>query len=255
MKSTFWIIMFVFFSSTIALAQESNKRKIEAVKKSSAYLYGDATLQTERNAVRLACDLLKNEIKDWSVNNNLSYQQFPETILTQYADTIIVEKKNHIRAFVYVKTSDLSTLLSKDPHTSNADIPIVATSSHVSEPVSTNPKVQASPQKETPAATKKVTTAPKRSNPVLERLMAINSFYDLKSVIAPFHNQGFIKSYGKYSTMKDPAECYLIVYDANGSIKAILGKGKDTRENLKTHQPDNVRNYSGCGAIWFKLAE
>ena len=98
-------------------------------------------------------------------------------------------------------------------------------------------------------------TLSKRSNPVLDRLMTMNSFYDLKGVIAPLHNQGVIKSYGKYSTMKEPAECYLIVYDTNGFIKAFLGKGRDTRENLKTHQPDNVRNYIGCGAIWFKLAE
>jgi hypothetical protein len=63
-KNALWIIMFVFFSSTMTLAQENNKRKIDAVKKNTAYLYGDATLQTERNAVRLACDLLKDKIKD-----------------------------------------------------------------------------------------------------------------------------------------------------------------------------------------------
>ena len=69
-RSALWIIMFVFLSSTMALAQENNKRKIDAVKRNTAYLYGDATLQTERNAVRLACDLLKDKLKETSINPN-----------------------------------------------------------------------------------------------------------------------------------------------------------------------------------------
>lgn len=40
-RSALWIIMFVFLSSTMALAQENNKRKIDAVKRNTAYLYGD----------------------------------------------------------------------------------------------------------------------------------------------------------------------------------------------------------------------
>ena len=249
--------MFVIFSSTTALAQENNKRKIDAVKKRNTYLYGDATRQTERNAVRLACDLLKNEIKDWSIKNNLSYQKFPEAIFTQYADTIIIEKKNHIRAFVYIKIKDLSAFLSNDSCTPKSVNPIVAPTSLPHKPVNTKtkPKVQTSLSQGTRVPPKQKSTVAKRSNPVLDHLMTINSFYDLKSAISPLHNQGVIRSYGKYSTMKEPAECYLIVYDANGYIKAFLGKGHDTRENLKTHQPDNVRNYIGCGAIWFILAE
>lgn len=254
-KSVLWIIMFVVASSTMTWSQENNKRKIDAVKQNAAYLYGDATRQTERNAVRLACDLLKNEIKDWSIKNNLSYQLFPEGILTQCADTIIIEKKNHTRAFVYIKITDLSTFLSNDSYTPKSVIPIEAPTSQTHELVDTKSKAHTSFAKGIPASPKLESTATKHSHPVLDRLIAINSFYDLKNVIAPLHNQGVIRSYGKYLTMKEPAECYLIVYDANGAIKALLGKGRDIRENLKTHQPDNVRNYIGCGAIWFKLAE
>lgn len=246
--------MFVFLSSTMALAQENNKRKIDAVKRNTAYLYGDATLQTERNAVRLACDLLKDKIKDWSIENNISYQQFPEAILKQYSDTIIIEKKNHTRAFVYIKIKNLSAFFSNTNSTPKSN-PKAAPISEPHERVVTKTKAQNSLSQGAPVPSKQKPTLSKRSNPVLDRLMTMNSFYDLKGVIAPLHNQGVIKSYGKYSTMKEPAECYLIVYDTNGFIKAFLGKGRDTRENLKTHQPDNVRNYIGCGAIWFKLAE
>lgn len=242
------MMMFVFLASS-GLAQENNKRKIDAVKRDGGYLYGDATLQTERNAVKLACDLLKDELKKWSNDHNISDQQFSETVLTHYADTILVEKRNHVRAFVYVKASRLSSLISNN-QTPKSGTPVVVTP----PPAPVRESVTPTPARE-PVAPAQVQTPVKRTNPVLERLMSVSSFYDLKNVIAPLHNQGVIQSYGKYSTMKDPAECYLIVYDANGSIKAILGKGKDTRENLKTHQPDNVRNYSGCGAIWFKLAE
>ncbi len=92
-------------------------------------------------------------------------------------------------------------------------------------------------------------------NEVLNKLCGVTSFYDLKSVMVPFKKSGKITRLGKYTTMDQPAESYLIIYDTNGYIKAVLGKGTDSRENLKTKQPDNEHNYKGCGAIWFQLNE
>ena len=71
----------------------------------------------------------------------------------------------------------------------------------------------------------------------------------------PLKAEGKILDYGKYATAKAPELCYLIVYDPAGNIRALLGKGKDKRKNLKTGKDDNIGNYRGCGAIWFTLKE
>ena len=90
---------------------------------------------------------------------------------------------------------------------------------------------------------------------VLQELKDITSFYDLEKKMKPLKAAGEITDYGKYTTMTDPANCYLIIYDQQAVVKAILGKGADKRKNLKTGVDDSEKNYHGCGAIWFKIKE
>ena len=74
-------------------------------------------------------------------------------------------------------------------------------------------------------------------------------------IIYPLKENGDILDYGKYATAEHPELCYLIVYDPVGNICALLGKGTDVRKNLKTGKDDSIKNYRGCGAIWFTLRE
>lgn len=90
----------------------------------------------------------------------------------------------------------------------------------------------------------------------LEQILAVRSFYDLKSVMVPLKLNGEITKMGKYRTMRDPLRSYLIVYDTDARIRAVLGPGSEnSRKNLRTGQNDSVTNYGGCGAIWFQLNE
>ena len=89
----------------------------------------------------------------------------------------------------------------------------------------------------------------------LDKIMDVTSFFKLKEVMEPLYEQGLIKSYGKYTTMSEPSDCYLIIYDPDGDIRAVLGKGIKARKNLLTGLEDSEHNYSGCGAIWFQLNE
>ena len=85
--------------------------------------------------------------------------------------------------------------------------------------------------------------------------MGIESFYDLEKTMKPLKDQGKIEAYGKYTTMTDPAQCYLIIYDQQADIRAFLDKGESSRKNLKTGLDDSEKNYRGCGAIWFKVKD
>lgn len=91
------------------------------------------------------------------------------------------------------------------------------------------------------------------NNATLEKIKSLKSFTELRGTLVPLKQQGEITAYGKYSTMTEPEESYLIIYDPNGRIRAILSKGDKTRKNLNTGKDDSIKNYRGCGAIWFKL--
>jgi len=90
----------------------------------------------------------------------------------------------------------------------------------------------------------------------LDQILAVRSFYDLKSVMVPLKLNGKITKLGKYRTMREPQKSYLIVYDTDARIRAVLGPGTDRqRKNLRTGYNDSIYNYGGCGAIWFQLNE
>ena len=118
-------------------------------------------------------------------------------------------------------------------------------------------------KKESPEAKEPARQKPKNPesvmklpNPqVLEKIKRARNFFELKDIMEPLKKQGDIIDYGKYATIQNPAECYLIVYDPAGNIKALLGKGEENRQNLKTGKADSISNYRGYGAIWFTIKE
>lgn len=93
------------------------------------------------------------------------------------------------------------------------------------------------------------------TNESIESMKHTKYFFELQQKMEAMKQRGDIKDYGKYATMKHPEQCYLIVYDAAGNIRAWLGKGINTRMNLQTGEYESLMNYRGCGAIWFIMNE
>ena len=57
---------------------------------------------------------------------------------------------------------------------------------------------------------------------------------------------GKIKTFKNYADIPNPEAYYIIVFDKQQAIKAILSPGKE-RYNVATGKPDGVQNYKGCG--------
>ena len=252
------LLSFVMFAS--ALWAQSNLSEINRIKRDKDYLYGEATLESKDAALKLAYELLEVEIKNWASGKNSKISSVTAMKVYEYADTILLRRHNMVRAFVYVKTSNLKAIKGK---TLNVDLdrdkplskPIgqpakesVPAPMEEKHPVMEPEVVEAAPV--VPVAKQKTI-----ADEVLERVMEENTFNDLEKVIKPLKAEGKITDYGKYPTMTDPANCYLIVYDRQAQIRAFLDKGVDKRRNLKTGLEDSEKNYHGCGAIWMKIKE
>jgi len=204
-------------------------------------------------------------------------QQVVATDVHTLVDTIFLKRVNMVCAFVYVKKSNLIPVYSDkgiaiiDTDANNDDVVITKPSlsqqlTENAEPESTekdkkdlndNNKAEKDDNANSKVAETKDVKQKDAAESVaaLAEIMAVKSFFDLKKVIEPLKQQGIVTDYGKYATMDDPQQSYLIVYDPAGNIRAILGKEteEESRLNLKTKQQDSVSNYRGCGAIWFKL--
>jgi hypothetical protein len=268
-------IIFLFFAIalTVSLCAQNSISDINRIKRDKNYLYGEATLENKDAALKLAYELLEVEIKNWATEKKAQISSVYATNIYEYADTIILPRHNMVRAFVFVKTSNLKAIKGKSVSVNvNQDEPL--TKPVVDEPdiaaVEQEPQVEpqqeAIPESQSESIHKEETVLPpvedestvKHSTikeEVLSHLLSVSSFYDLEKTIKPLKEEGKITDYGKYSTMSDPANCYLIVYDQQAQIKAFLDKGVTTRRNLKTGADDSEKNYHGCGAIWFKIKE
>lgn len=252
MKKILSTISLLFIAVTM-MAQTSMS-EINRIKRDAEYLYGEATMNDKQAALQLAYELLETEIKNWAAAKNSKITSVTASKIFEVADTIILSRRNMIRAFVYVSTKNLKAQKGKTLTIEiNKSEPITKTVVEKKEEtvVQANPVTPATVIKEEPK--KVVPTKPK--NDALEKLLKLTSFYDLEKTIEPLRIEGKIKSYGKYATMKNPEECYLIIYDTDANIRAILGKGTDSRKNLRTGKDDTERAYKGCGAFWFILDE
>lgn len=237
-------------------ADDSLVDSINDIKRNMAFIYGEATEENRQHADSLArTDLLLN-IQGWILKN--TEQVADEDLdrrISRYIKTISMKRADRIRVFVYVQKYDVMPLL--------ADIGIHFSDSTALDVLHT-PKKERVDTEKLLATSKKLSEIfaqssdkPRTRNEVLNKILKAKDFFELRTTLKTLIDQKAITSYGKGKTNKQPENCYWVIYDRAGNIKAVLGKGKDKRKNLKTNRDENLSKYEGkgFGAIWFQIAE
>lgn len=243
------LFLLIFCLPLMVFSADNRLTKINAVKKRADYLYGEATMPTQQEAASLAFEMLQKEVLSWAEQTGQKHHFTSIADINRLADTIMVRRANMYRVFAYVEKSVLTQQQPQAAH--NNAVPTDSTASDT---------VKAEQPKDmlVTDSVKQVIMQRffgRKQNDALLRLNEAKNFFELKDIMQPLKEEGKIIDFGKYATAEDPEQCYLIIYDPAGNICALLGKGKDVRENLRTGQADSIRNYRGCGAIWFKLNE
>lgn len=200
------------------------KKEINKIKKSSQYIYAESTAPTEEDARAYAEERLFDEVNKWvstqkkmkgSANLVVNNRKELWTTLSMPRGT------NMYRYFIYVKKKD-----------------IIPTDNAVVIANESRPAVEEKLQPVLPEA--------------VNLLAGITDYYAMAEKVKQLKAEGKIEDYGRYASLDDPDECYLIIYNREGKVVAILTPGPD-RLNVKTNQPDGVANYSGCGAIGIEV--
>lgn len=247
----------------IANAIDKNLERINDIKKDREYLYGEATMPSLEEAVSLAYELLQKEILDWAAERvNKPIGSVSPKDINQLVDTIVTRRADMYRVFAYVKKLKLNTIfyengiafLEEDDYgkidTSDGKPTQQTTATEKRDSMATDNVLKQIHSKFFPTPDKEAPT--QQGNAVVDRIKKAKNFFDLKNILPPLKEEGLIADYGKLATAEHLEECLLIIYDAAGNIKAILGKGLETRPNLNTGKDDTLDNYRGCGAIWIK---
>jgi len=227
------VMAFLLIFGVSAQAQDDTKvkKQINSVKKSSLYLYGEATAESEEEAKGLAEDILYQEINQW-VASKKSLKNSPNIVVNNKKElqtALTLPRGNMYRYFIYVKKADLMP-------SDNAEIienytPKSSTVEHIKQP-----------------------TKPNKYPDVVNMIASYTDYYNMADKVKELKSEGKIGHYGRYASLEKPEIYYLAIYNTEGKVVAVLSPGEN-RINVNTGQPDKVTNYSGCGAIGFTVNE
>lgn len=260
MKRQSTILMFLSIVLTIS-ALDIRQMNINDIKKSRSFLYSDVTMKSQEDAASLAYEQIQQEILAWASERSKK-KEIPSVDaveLNKAVDTIMVRRAEMFRVVAYVRKIKLVSVfkewrLSLNP---NLDMDNEGDLEYGDTLVVEQPSIKANDSVIANDSIRNLLFKNYlgRKGGVIEQIKKARNFFELKPIMEPLKQNGDITDYGKYATALKPEDCYLIIYDPAGNIKALLGKGKKVRTNLKTGQDDNIDNYRGCGAIWFLLSE
>ena len=207
-------------ASAFGQTTDDIKKQINKIKKSSQYIYAEATAPTEKDARTYAEERLFDEVNKWVATQkkmNGSANLVVNNRKELWTPLSIPRGTNMFRYFVYVRKKD-----------------IIATDNAVVIENKNRATVEEKLKLVLPES--------------ISLLAGITDYYAIADKVKQMEAEGKIKGYNRYASLDDPDKYYLIIYNKEAKVVAILTPGPD-RLNVKTNQPDGVSNYRGCGAI------
>lgn len=197
---------------------------INAIKRDTSFIYAESTMRDALEAQSGAQAILELKLYDWLRSNYPN--ENAEVLVTNSKEKwfpLLTKRGRYNRIFVYVNKRDVVPMPEEVIVEEVEPVPVVE---DVLVPELTSDE---------------------------ETMAAIVKFEDIEPYAKGLKNEGRIRAYGKYASLPED-ECYLFVYDKEGSVVAVLRQSEDGQHfNLRTMKEDNVRNYKNCGAIWLQF--
>ena len=271
----------LFLSSFCAMGQEvvDVKAQINQIKKNTAdYIYAEITATTEQDAKMLAEDLLYEEINKWAATQQdlQASQKFLVNNKNSCISTLSTARGNMFRCFMYIRKSDIQKANNADL-VDNTNLKSTATNvpsmsvtqsstteqstATVQPTVAAQPVEASQPQPKQESVTRVVqstaesaseTGSRPRYPQVVRTLATIRSYKDIIAKAQEYKTSGEIVELVVNSFPESIEQYYLVVYDQQGRIQALLTPGMQ-RVNVCTGNDDTEKNYHGCKAFAFKV--
>ncbi len=226
------VLSFVCAIASFAQNTDEVKKEINKIKKSSKYIYAEATAPTEEEARLVAEEILYDEVNEWAATQR-KMRNHPNLLVNnkkEYWTSMSMPRgSNMFRYFIYVEKSDIIA-------TDNATM--ITNEAQTVQNTETKLAIQQSKMPVVPEVVKEIAT--------------YTDYQAMASKIMEMKNSGKIKNYARYASLSNPDVCYLVIYNRQGKVVAVLTPGTE-RFNVSTGTPDGIKNYSGCGAIGFEI--
>ena len=250
MRKLFISLLAIMFCS-VADAQ-STAREINAIKRDTAYISAEDTNPSREEAIANAKVKLESMVSEW-MRTVYPKGSIDACVARTKEHCSLIEsiRGNMIRAFVYVKKSDLIPI--------SPDNGVIVVKVGFKQDTINSPKnvTEQMPQTQKPIENKPTARAIVRSitlTPDEEQMKLITDFYDIEPYVKSLRTSKRLEDFGKYATLPAEGKCHVLVYNKEGKVVSALRRNElGEYINLNTLKEDDVKNYKECGAIWLKI--
>lgn len=236
------IVLISFIYGIACFGQTSSAevaKQINAIKMDKDYITAESTAETSDKAYENARALLEINIEEW-IKSTTSTEDI-QGFIAKSGNSVLELKTmrgNRFRTFLYVKKTDVMTF--------NEPSDIIVAPIQADNPQQT---VVVVPPTEEVSQQPTIIENFYQPNSEEKRMLLI----DKSSLIEQFIKQNSnIAAYGKFKDLPQSGDCYLFVYNREGGVPAVLLRNNVGYINVKSGKHDDIENYKGCGAIWFR---
>ena len=174
---------------------EDAKKEINRIKKSSQYIYSEVTAPDAQGAKDMAEEILFSEINEW-VTKQKKLRNSPNIVINNRKElwtSVELPRGNMIRAFLYVKKSDIIPAENTE---------VIENTSKIEEIKSEVNFTMQLPEE-------------------VQEITKCTRYSDMASMITDMKQQGRIAHYGRYSSLQNPKDYYLAIYNKEGEVVAV----------------------------------
>lgn len=229
--------------------QDDVKKKINKIKKSSAYISAEATLPDEDEALKIANELFDNEVNEWvkAKQKGKTAQRIVLRDLNSCTQTISMRRGNNVRAFVYIKKTNIFPLHDTDEFLLNPEEEQDLTDLQEIEEMAKTLHAETAVEPVNPAP-----TPPRTVNELLHTIKSAKTMEEMKVIFSALKDDGRIV-YGTYPAENLSGSYSLLFYTRSGEIKGVVAAKDGRYTDLNSGKEVKLSVFSGCGAYWFEL--
>lgn len=273
------LLLIVAALSAVITSWGQNTKKMNSIKRSTQYLYAEATMENAAEAFDVANDLLLIQVKEYAESHK-TFRDKDILIrdIQEQRDSLQIRRGDMVKVFLYVKKSNILdvdnvTLVDntspekKDGTPNTVDIkssnsPTTTTDKQNTAEAETKVKAEAEKEAETKTEIETEMEAGTRDQTdtsliletqwqqnVVDQLLSAESYSKAKSILARSRTEFKIKKTGPMETCKNPAEVFLLI-GKNSAVVTVLGPGSSSRTDFKTLSKTSD-NYNGYDKVWF----
>lgn len=258
------LLSFLAFLSVWPSLDAQSVRQMNMIKRSSQYIYSEATMPTAEEAHQVAYERLLTEIREYAQGkkqlteeNNIAIRN-----ISSKCESIEVLRGEMFKVFLYVKKSDINeaanlTVLVKDGENASKEVFSIG-----NEWTLKSNNIQASPsetkevgKKETGVANPSLKLNEAWKQNAIDQLLNAPSFAEARSMMSVMKREFKIKKYGRPAECTEWSAAFWLIGDSTGNVVTVLGPENGGRTDFRKMTKTSLNEFSGYDAVWFTLSK